>query len=266
MPSLLVFTDLDGTLLDHDTYSWAPARDALRKLKRAAVPVIFNSSKTAAEQIVLRERIGNSHPFIVENGAAVYWPKEPEGYDVKRFGAERAKLVELARGLREEGKLRFESFSDWSPEHLAVIANLGPEAAALAMDRCCSEPLLWRGDDASLNWFVHRIEDAGYRAVRGGRFLHLMGRFDKSEAMQWVRDRYASTTGGPATVVALGDSPNDADMLDAADIAVVIRSANSDQVRPTRPRRVLRTSESGPSGWQEAMDSLLPDLLLDTQG
>jgi len=61
-------------------------------------------------------------------------------------------------------------------------------------------------------------------------------------------------------VLALGDSPNDADMLDTADVAVVIRSAKSDQVRPTRPRRVLRTQTRGPEGWQEAMDALLPEL------
>lgn len=34
----LVFTDLDGTLLDHDTYSWEAARPALDRLKRQQVP------------------------------------------------------------------------------------------------------------------------------------------------------------------------------------------------------------------------------------
>jgi len=259
MPSLLVFTDLDGTLLDHDTYSWAPAQPALEQLRRAGVPVIFNSSKTAAEQIVLRDRIGNEHPFIVENGAAVYVPRDGD-YEVQRFGADRANLVALARRLREERGLRFEGFSDWTPKQLASIADLSEEMAALALQRCCSEPLLWRDDEASLHWFQQRIEEAGFRLVRGGRFLHLMGRFDKSEAMAWLRRRYAPADGVNPTVLALGDSPNDADMLDAADIAAVIRSAKSDQVCPTRPRRVLRTKSRGPEGWQEAMDALLPEL------
>jgi mannosyl-3-phosphoglycerate phosphatase len=84
--------------------------------------------------------------------------------------------------------------------------------------------------------------------------------------MAWVRNRYEAEAGQRMIVVALGDSPNDADMLDAADVAVVIRTAKSDQVRPTRPRRVLRTSESGPCGWREAMDALLPELLPERQG
>jgi mannosyl-3-phosphoglycerate phosphatase len=215
--------------------------------------------------VVLRTHIGNVNPFIVENGAAVYWPHS-DGYQVKRFGAERVKLVELSRSLRKERDLHFEGFTDWSPPRLAEVADLSRDMAALALQRCCSEPLLWRGDEASLRWFVQRIEAAGYRVVRGGRFLHLMGRFDKSEAMAWVRNRYESEAGQRMTVVALGDSPNDADMLDAADFAVVIRSAKSDQVRPTRPRQVLSTSERGPCGWREAMDALLPELLPERQG
>lgn len=259
MPSLLVFTDLDGTLLDHDTYSWKPAEPALARLRHANIPVIFNSSKTAAEQIVLREQIGNQHPFIVENGAAVYVPNDG-GYEVQRFGADRARLVSLARRLRQERGLQFEGFADWTPKQLASIANLTEEMAALALERCCSEPLDWRDDEASLHWFEQRIENEGLRLVRGGRFVHLMGRFDKSEALRWLCRRYAASGREAPRTLALGDSPNDADMLDAADIAVVIRSAKSDQVRPTRPRRVLRTIKRGPEGWQEAIDALLPEL------
>ena len=175
-------------------------------------------------------------------------------------------MIALSRRLREERGLDFEGFADWTPARLAEIAGLTEEMAALALERCCSEPLLWRGDDASLHWFQQRIEEEGLRLVRGGRFLHLMGRFDKSEAMEWLRGRYAATDGRPPVVVALGDSPNDADMLDAADVAVVIRSDRSDHVRPKRPRRVLRTTNRGPGGWQEAMDALLPELLPARQG
>ncbi|MCB1021199.1 MAG: HAD-IIB family hydrolase, partial [Acidobacteria bacterium] len=249
--------------LDHDTYDWAPACAALERLRAAGVPVVLNSSKTAAEQMALREKIGNGYPFIVENGAAVYWPGEQGGFEVERFGADRAELVALAHQLRQERDLCFEGFTDWTPEQLAAIADLPVETAALALERCCSEPILWRGGEASLHWFVRRIEDAGYRVVQGGRFLHLMGRFDKAEAMRWVAARYGEQWGAQPTIVALGDSPNDADMLDAADIAVGVRSAKSDRVRPSRPSRILRTEDRGPAGWQEAMDALLPTLLAD---
>ncbi len=266
LSDLLVFTDLDGTLLDHDTYDWRPAGPALDELRRRGVPVIFNSSKTQAEQLALRTEIGNEHPFIVENGAAVvippsYFPApddelEPAaGFLLKRFGASRAAILALLEELRAEGH-DFEGFSDWTPERLAAVANLPVERAAPALERCCSEPLLWRGDPASLHYLQERAAAAGMRLVQGGRFLHLMGRFDKAEALDWLRWRYEAD-GIRRRIIALGDSPNDAAMLDAADVAVVIRSARSATIEPLGPNRVIRTDEPGPVGWNAAILDLL---------
>ncbi len=263
---LLVFTDLDGTLLDHDTYDWRPALPALDELRRRGVPVIFNSSKTQAEQLALRTEIGNEHPFIVENGAAVvippsYFPAPDDELEtddrflMKRFGASRAAILALLAELRAEGH-DFEGFSDWTPERLAAVANLPVERAAPALERCCSEPLLWRGDPASLHYLQERAAAAGMRLVQGGRFLHLMGRFDKAEALDWLRWRYEAD-GIRRRIIALGDSPNDAAMLDAADVAVVIRSARSSTIEPRGPNRVIRTDEPGPVGWNAAILDLL---------
>ena len=70
----LIFTDLDGSLLDHNTYSHKPAVSLLETLNQVGIPVILTSSKTLAEIVPLREMISNSHPFIVENGAGIYVP------------------------------------------------------------------------------------------------------------------------------------------------------------------------------------------------
>ena len=68
-PPLIVFTDLDGTLLDHETYSLEPARPALDRLASEGIPLILASSKTAAEIDRLRAEIGCADfPAIVENG------------------------------------------------------------------------------------------------------------------------------------------------------------------------------------------------------
>lgn len=266
--NLLVFTDLDATLLDHETYDWRPAQPALDELKRRGVPVIFNSSKTKAEQLVLRAEIGNEHPFIVENGAAVYFPADyfaerPEDVEVdgelllRRFGASRKAILDLLAELRSEG-CEFEGFADWTPARLAEVAGLPLERAAPALERCCSEPLLWAGDPASLNYLKERAAAAGMRLVQGGRFLHLMGRFDKAEALGWLRRQYESD-GKARQVAALGDSPNDAAMLDAADVAVVIQSARSASIEPSGPIRVIRTTLPGPAGWNAAVLELLSD-------
>jgi len=71
----LIFTDLDGTLLDHDTYGWEEALPALDLCRRLGVPVILVSSKTRAEMDVLQNRLGLSAPFISENGGGIFFPK-----------------------------------------------------------------------------------------------------------------------------------------------------------------------------------------------
>src|SRR4030042_5645191 len=73
-PKVIIFTDLDGTLLDRDTYSFAPAQPALDMIRKKGIPLVFSSSKTRAEMELYRERAGNDHPFIAENGGAVFVP------------------------------------------------------------------------------------------------------------------------------------------------------------------------------------------------
>ncbi|HEY4579910.1 MAG TPA: HAD-IIB family hydrolase, partial [Candidatus Acidoferrales bacterium] len=65
---MIVFTDLDGTLLDYHTFSWTAANEALAEIERRRVPLVFCTSKTRAEIEALRRKIGNAHPFISENG------------------------------------------------------------------------------------------------------------------------------------------------------------------------------------------------------
>ena len=74
---LLVFTDLDGTLLDHDDYGFAAAQPALSQLRALHIPLIPVTSKTLAEMRLLGRQLGIQHPLIVENGSVICLP---EGY------------------------------------------------------------------------------------------------------------------------------------------------------------------------------------------
>ena len=66
-PELIIFTDLDGTLLDWYTYSFEHSQTALRLIKGKGVPLILSSSKNRAEIEVYRRRLENNHPFVSEN-------------------------------------------------------------------------------------------------------------------------------------------------------------------------------------------------------
>ncbi len=81
MRKLIIFTDLDGTLIDHQSYSYSDAKKALKKISDDKIPLILVSSKTRAEIEAIRQDLKKdgfniNHPFIVENGSAIYIPRD----------------------------------------------------------------------------------------------------------------------------------------------------------------------------------------------
>ena len=77
----VIFTDLDGTLLDYDTYSFEEAVPAIKEAEDKKVPIVICTSKTRAEIEYWREKIGNNHPFVSENGGGIFIPKKYFRFD-----------------------------------------------------------------------------------------------------------------------------------------------------------------------------------------
>ncbi len=71
----VIFTDIDGTLIDINTGEYQGTIKLVCILKNNNIPVILCSAKTWSEQNKIREDIGLNEPFIVENGGALIIPK-----------------------------------------------------------------------------------------------------------------------------------------------------------------------------------------------
>lgn len=264
---LVVFTDLDGTLLDHDSYDFSPARPALDALKQRDIPLVLASSKTRAEMEPLQRELGITHPAIVENGAGIFIP---EGYfpDTATPGGiagavPRAMILKALEELPEEMRGCFHGFSGWSLEEIAERTGLGPRSAGRAAQRQWSEPGLWTGDAEAMREFEAALQRHGLRLLRGGRFLQVMGRKDKAEAMQQLLARFAATWGSRPLSVALGDAPNDAAMLEAADCGFIIPNpagAPLPRLEGENAGKILRMAETGPAGWNRAVLGVLQRL------
>jgi mannosyl-3-phosphoglycerate phosphatase len=266
----LVFTDLDGTLLDHDTYGFDPALPALAMLAQKKIPVILNSSKTLVEILKIRSTLGNCHPFIAENGSVVAVPdqtfpglagKDPlfqdhSGLLVKRLGGDRKAVLDILNRLRHKHGFSFEGFADMNPSRLSEVTGLTENQAIQASRRLSTEPILWQDTPEQWEAFAGHLADAGLGWVQGGRFISISRPFDKKDGVACLMDLYTAETGSAPFTIGLGDSPNDQAMLDMMDIAVVIRSARCDQIALNRAHTVIRTIAKGPEGWQEAMDMI----------
>lgn len=252
--ALIVFTDLDGTLMEHETYSIEPARRALEELTARKIPLILNSSKTAAEMATVQELLGLHCPFICENGAALHLGSN----EIVEFGARRETWLEAVHQLRGKRGYSFRGFSDWSPSQISSLTGLTPTQADQAKTRFYSEPILWRDSESALQRFQDELQKMELRLLQGGRFQSIQGVYDKSDGMRrMVIDDLGQDQERPLITVALGDSPNDAAMLNAADVAVIIKSAKSSLIHCPAPQRVIHTKVPGPAGWNEAILEIL---------
>jgi mannosyl-3-phosphoglycerate phosphatase len=246
----IVFTDLDGTLLDHHTYGYEAAMPLLRKLRESGVPVVANTSKTRSEWLQLARELENDHAFVVENGSAIYLP---DGECVV-FGKRRESILECLSGLK--GRYDFESYADWDVAGIAAATGLDMESAKRSSEREFSEPLVWKGSDGDKANFIEEIHSAGFATLQGGRFLHVLGRTDKGKAVEWFRERYPEFS----PVIALGDGPNDIAMLQAADIGIVIATPTGRKLDFESDNRIIHSTLEGPEGWAETMTPLLESL------
>lgn len=268
--STIVVTDLDGTLLDHHNYSFAVARGALKRLRRSGIPLILNTSKTRAELKMLRYQLRNYHPFIVENGSAVCAPKAYFGappadtevlgpYDCRLFGVHYQQLLRQLDVFRP--RYRFTGFSQMSASRLSELCGLGIGPARRALNRDFSEPLIWQDSERALLSFQRELQSCGLSTLQGGRFLHVLGRADKGLSLEWLRQVYSQRDGSKRIrVIALGDSDNDIAMLQAADVAVVIRSPAHPPPEFNTSARLVTSEREGPRGWADSIHALLDDL------
>ena len=279
MKQILIFTDLDGTLIDHDTYDFKEAQPALDQLRSRSIPVIICSSKTRAEIEICRLRMGLSYPFIVENGGAIFIPSHtldlsspPPSrgrvwvevkfvkrgpYHVVELGVPYAHLCTIWKEIKKKN-FRMKGFSEMTIEEIAACTGLPLEEASLAARREYSEPFIFSDTSAQFRLLESLLQKRGLRITRGGRFYHMIGLNDKGTAVQVLRRVYANTYPDKRIWTAgLGDSANDIPMLRHVDMPIVIRKKTGEWEHIQGVEPVICSDKAGPRGWAEMIHTIL---------
>jgi mannosyl-3-phosphoglycerate phosphatase len=259
----IVYSDLDGTLLNHHNYSFAEASEALLHLQTNLIPLIIVTSKTFCEVKSLQEKLEIQCPFIVENGAGIFIPSDSvlaenihsEGPYIKITQAK--SYLELRLFFKHlQLKYPIRGFGDMEVEEVMKLTSLNKDDAINAMKRDFSEPFLVE-QNVDLKALTQEAKKEGLEIVKGGRFYHLISEGqDKAKAMRHLTHLYEECFDVSFTMIALGDSPNDFTMLKSAHKAVLVPHPDGSYA-DIELETIIKAPFAGAKGWNSTLMEIL---------
>lgn len=264
----IIFTDLDGTLLDFNEYSYREAEEALSLVKSKGVPLIFCSSKTKAEQEVYRDELNIKEPFIVESGGAIFirkgyfkfpykYHKSYNDYNVIEIGRPYAEIRRILERVRVETQIAFKGYGDMSADEVASEIGLNVEAVKRAMMREYEETVKLESPEMDLEKFKEFLTREGLKCTFGGKFYSITGLNDKGKAVTILAELYRQELGSIRTI-GIGDSLNDVPLFSAVDVAVLVQKPGGIWENIDLPN-LCKVEGVGPAGWNKAISKLLED-------
>lgn len=270
---LIIFTDLDGSLLNHSDYSWSSAMQALERIRKNSIPLVFCTSKNLSEVEQIQKEMGIFHPFIVENGGGIFFPKTfgniphndkvyLHGYNCIQLGVSYNMIRFFIRQLQKNLKIR--GFGDMTEDEVVQGTGLSLEKVALAKKRDFTEPFVigHTKDLASLEKAATAMK---LRITKGGRFYHLMGyRNNKGLAVGILKDIYSKKWRSSIVAIGIGDSINDIPMFEHVDIPVLIPHEDN-LYKNIYPPNIIKALYSGSKGWNQAVNLIMDEMDLKAE-
>jgi mannosyl-3-phosphoglycerate phosphatase len=268
---LLIFSDLDGTLLDVDNYSFRPALPALEEIRKREIPLILCSSKTRAEIEVYQRKLWIDDPFISENGGALYIPRDyfhqlPQElknkgtYLVLELGTPYRKIRRIFEEVFDKLNLKAVGFGDLKPEEISSLLNLDQTEAILSKRREYDEPFYFLEEvgEEAVKSAEKEFEKKGLTLTTGGKLYHLTGKNDKGKAVGLLIQMFRDNGEGELITIGLGDSRNDLSMLESVDLPVLVRRKDNSYDKDILDKlKVHKAPGIGPQGWNQAVLDLI---------
>jgi mannosyl-3-phosphoglycerate phosphatase len=267
-PRQIVFTALEGALVDAHSGSFAKAEEALSELHRRHIALVLVTTKTRAEIEPLRRKLEHNHPFITESGGGIFFP---DGYfNVKIPGAVRnGRYLCISQGqpykqvcdaldeIAEETGVGVAGFHHMSPREIANNAGLRLRDAELARSREYDEPFFFTSaGEQAIASFLQAANQRGFKARHSGMFWHFSAGCDPARAVRSVTQLFREATRIKLRAIGIGGNAEDLVWLRAVDHAILLPGSKADAEPPIAPqtssaRNILRGEVAGPAGWNE---------------
>jgi mannosyl-3-phosphoglycerate phosphatase family protein len=275
-PRHLIFTALEGALVDSCTDSFAGAEEALSVLEQRKIPFVLLTSRTREEIEPVRKKLGHNHPFVTENGGGIYFPdgyfslRIPGAVRTARYlsiaqGAAYAEVCEALDEIAEECETGIAGFHHMSLREIADNTGLRPRIAELARAREFDEPFYFTSaDDKAIARFVEAARKRGFDTRRGPTFWHFSAKCDPARAVRTLSKLFREATHIKLRLVGIGGSQEDLPWLRAVDQAILLPDSRKEVSHSEHPREspgpakaMMKGEAPGPDGWNKAILSMV---------
>ncbi|MDY6821441.1 MAG: HAD-IIB family hydrolase [Deferribacterota bacterium] len=268
--NIIIFSDIDGTLLNYNNYSHDEAKEALEYIKAHKIPLVLTTSKTYDETVEIMNELSLNEPFIIENGGGVYFPKiynnktvqfgvQKDEYKLLSLGVDINYLYSFAIKIKNEFNLIL--YNELSVEELIDITGLSMESALKSMNREYSLPFIMNNsNDEKIEALSLKSKEFNIKILKGGLFYSFVGiDQDKGRAANIVVKHLKELIGSSFVTIGIGDSGNDADMLNFVDMPILVKNRHG-CYSDIKVKGLQKSTLIGPAGFNEMILKVLKSL------
>ena len=259
--TIVIFTDLDGSLLHRDTFTFDPIKNYIKSLINDGIIIIPNSSKTEKEIEKFNEELGVKLPYISENGSSIQGlniinANFPDKIVLSR---EKEELIKIFKDkVPEQLKNKCVQISEISKKEQEKIFGQKDDNLKNALNRKYTSPFLFKGDKNEQNKLSKILSSNSLTLQEGGRVINLCDDINKVKSMNKVM-KILKKTEDKIKSIAVGDNYNDLDMLRNSDVPCLVFNDNFklDQININN---LIFSNMPSPEGWADVIKKALAKL------
>ena len=269
---ILIFTDLDGSLLDHNNFEFREIQNFILKCIKNGIKIIPNTSKTKIEIQLFIDQLGQNLPFIVENGAAIHnlnliHSKIKTNENSLVFSRSLSEILkQFKKNIPMDFQKRCMFLKDMTSTEQMKILGLNKKYLPFALNRDYSMPLVFDGSREIINEFTRHLKKIGMKLHEGGRIYNICDDCSKGKAMTTLIEMLKNELKCKTYTIVVGDSPNDISMLNVCDQPCVIPLPNRKNLSFLKDQKLIRATQTAPKGWEEVVRASLKKINFELEG
>lgn len=248
--TVTIFTAIEGTLLDFETFDWSASRNILASLSATNTPVVPVTAMTLDEMKPLAREMGFRHAMIIEAGGAIARWKN-HAWEVEPCGPDADTLLDLVSTIEDRSGADLTVYSVLPENEASRLSGRTGAMLRGSTRRRFSEPFLMeRGDIKAV---TKAAASLGFTIERGKRFYYLCRPGCEAAAVKRVRAELACDF-----AIALGGSPLDAELLASVEIPIIIPGpdGHADRELKAKVPNARIAPAPGSRGWAAAVNEV----------